>query len=162
MTAKKRVPWRGVALASLFGLFVLAAAFLFVSRPATLRVEPLAVITADGQQHKFTVEIADTPASQQRGLMFRKHMDDDRGMLFEFREVGPVSFWMKNTYIPLDMLFIAENGRVTAIHENAVPQSLEPLPSGGPVSAVLEINGGLARRLGIGIGSTVSHPFFGE
>ena len=92
--------------------------------------------------------------------MFREHMDDTHGMLFLFPNRTFRSFWMKNTLIPLDMLFIDVDGRIKKVHHSAVPGSLDTIPSDHPVSAVLEINGGLAKRLGIRVGDIVEHPAF--
>ena len=92
---------------------------------------PLEIATSSGQ-HAFQVEIAANDASRERGLMDRRYMAPDHGMLFEFDRDEPVSFWMKNTYIPLDMIFIAPSGVVTRIVANAEPLSERVIPSGGP------------------------------
>jgi uncharacterized membrane protein (UPF0127 family) len=126
-----------------------------------VHTEELVFVAKDGKQHKFNVEIADTPARQEIGLMFRKSMDGGAGMLFEFGlPARPIAFWMKNTLIPLDIVFIDAAGRIVNIAANAVPQSLTPIPSGGPVTGVVEINGGEAKSLGIKAGDKVVHPFF--
>jgi len=117
------------------------------------------VDTAAGPR-KFTVEMALTPAQQEQGLMYRRKLAPDAGMLFDFVAMGSRAFWMKNTLIPLDMLFIETNGRIADIHERAVPLSEEIIPSALPVRAVLELNGGTVARLGIKIGDTVHHPIF--
>ena len=122
-------------------------------------LEPLTIATATGN-HVFSVESATTPAARERGLMYRSFMPMDRGMLFEFDRDGPVSFWMKNTYIPLDMVFIGRNGKVTRVVDRAEPFSETPIPSGGPCAAVLELNGGVAAAIGLMVGDTVRHPFF--
>jgi uncharacterized membrane protein (UPF0127 family) len=92
--------------------------------------------------------------------MFRRSMPADRGMLFDFGKVQPISMWMQNTYIPLDMLFIRSDGTIARVAENAEPLSTRSIPSGEPVLAVLELNGGTARRLGIKAGDRVEHPLF--
>ncbi len=119
-------------------------------------------LKGDWGQARFSVEIADTPASRARGLMYRENMARFAGMLFFFPKPQSVSFWMKNTLIPLDMLFITEKGRVAKIHENAVPGDLTPISGGEGILAVLEINGGMARRLGIEVGSVIRHPGFDQ
>jgi uncharacterized membrane protein (UPF0127 family) len=102
---------------------------------------------------RFSVEIADTPDEQARGLMFREHMASSAGMLFVFPRPKHAVFWMKNTLIPLDMLFIDATGRVTRVHPQAVPQDETPIDGGDGVKMVLEINGGLAARLGLAEGA---------
>ena len=103
-----------------------------------------------------------TDAERSRGLMFREKLGPYEGMLFDFYQEAPVSFWMKNTLIPLDMVFIAGDGTVRHIHANAKPLSTDTIPSEYPVRAVLEINGGSARLLGIKPGDKVKHPIFGN
>jgi len=116
---------------------------------------PLTITTADGQTHKFTVEVASTPDQQSYGLMNRQSMPADHGMIFPYEPAQPVAFWMKNTLIPLDMIFIAPGGRILRIESNAVPLSLEPVGSGDVVEAVLELNGGRAAQLGLAAGDQV-------
>jgi len=111
---------------------------------------------------KFDVEMAVTEAQREHGLMFRKQLGPYQGMLFDFFHEQPVTFWMKNTLIPLDMVFIAGDGTIKHIHANAVPLSTDTIPSEFPVRAVLEINGGSARLLGIKPGDKVKHPIFGD
>jgi uncharacterized membrane protein (UPF0127 family) len=120
----------------------------------------LDVVTAGGGRHSFAVELAETPEQLAQGLMFRSQMAADAGMIFDFGRPRPVSMWMKNTLIPLDMLFIDETGRVTGIHERAIPGSLAVISSPGPVKSVLELNGGTAQRLGLRVGDMVEHPWF--
>ena len=107
---------------------------------------------------RFTVELALDPAEQSRGLMFRESMPRGAGMLFVYDEARPVSFWMRNTLIPLDMIFADETGTVIRVHDRAVPGDETPIPSGGPALAVLEINGGLAERFGIEPGDVLRSP----
>jgi uncharacterized protein len=110
--------------------------------------------------HSFQVEMAVTPEEKERGLMFRRELPDGRGMLFDFQADQPVAFWMKNTYIPLDMLFIRGDGRILRIAENTEPLSERNIPSGGPVRAVLEVIGGTAKKLGIAPGDRVGGSIF--
>ncbi|WP_380875079.1 hypothetical protein ACFB49_03210 [Sphingomonas sp. DBB INV C78] len=113
-------------------------------------------IATSGGKRAFLVEMARTDAEQARGLMYRTELAPDRGMLFPYDPPQPASFWMKNTLIPLDMIFIRPDGTIARIAENTVPESLEPVPSGEPVSAVLEIAGGNAAAQGIAVGDKVS------
>jgi uncharacterized protein len=116
---------------------------------------PLTITTASGKAHRFTVEVARTPEEQARGLMERQSLGPDKGMIFPYQPPQPVAFWMKNTLIPLDMIFIAPGGRIARIEANAVPLSQEPVGSGDPVEAVLEIAGGRSAELGIAAGDRV-------
>ncbi len=122
-------------------------------------LDSLEIVTSTGR-HAFQVEIADNEATREHGLMDRRYMAPDHGMLFEFDRDEPVAFWMKNTYIPLDMIFIAPSGVVTHIAANAEPLSERVVPSGGPCIAVLELNGGMAASIGLKVGDKVRHPFF--
>jgi uncharacterized membrane protein (UPF0127 family) len=110
---------------------------------------------------KFEIWLADTPARQSQGLMFVRSLPALRGMLFVHESPRPVGMWMKNTFIPLDMLFIDAKGRIQQIVENTTPHSLDVIRSNLPALAVLEIAGGEARRLGIKPGQQVNHPAFG-
>jgi uncharacterized protein len=127
------------------------------ARPAGLHT--LEIASKSGV-HVFTVEIADTQAQHEKGLMFRKNLPEGQGMLFDFHEEQEVSFWMKNTYIPLDMIFIRGDGRISRIVENTEPLSTQVIPSGGPVLAVLEVIGGTARKFGLAPGDRVAYPIF--
>lgn len=109
---------------------------------------------------RFTVELADDPGERARGLMFREYLATSHGMLFVYPEPGAPQFWMKNTLIPLDMLFITPEGRVQHIRENAIPGDLRPSGGGPGVIAVLEIGGGVARMMGIAPGAELRHPAF--
>jgi uncharacterized membrane protein (UPF0127 family) len=141
-------------------VFALASIVLFVL-PAAAQSAPLheelVVVTAAGEHH-FQVEIADEPRERARGLMFRREMAADEGMLFDFEEEQPASFWMRNTYIPLDMLFIRADGIIESIGERTTPLSEKSVTSRGPVRYVLEINGGLSDQLGIEAGDSVAGP----
>ena len=127
-----------------------------------LPVEALQITTHDGHTHRFRVEIADNDASRERGLMFRKSLGPDAGMLFDFHTTQYVSFWMKNTLIPLDMVFIDARGTVVNVAANATPLSEANIPSAGPVLAVLELRGGRAAQLGIQAGDQVHERIFGN
>ncbi len=113
-------------------------------------------ITQDGKAHAFRVEVARTGEEQQKGLMGRTTLPKDGGMLFPFAAPKIATFWMKNTLIPLDMIFIRKDGSIDRIAENTVPESLAPVASGGEVVAVLELAGGTAAALGIDESATVS------
>jgi len=120
------------------------------------------VVVSGGRETRFDVDLATNDAERSRGLMFRKELGALEGMLFDFYQEMPVSFWMKNTLIPLDMVFIAGDGTVKHVHANAVPLSTDAVPSLYPVRAVLEINGGSAALLGIKPGDKIKHPIFGN
>ena len=123
--------------------------------------EDRVTIRGDWGQATFTVEIADSPATRARGLMYVETMPRMAGMLFIYDRPQPVSFWMKNTLIPLDMIFASPAGEILRVHENAIPGDLTPIPGGDGVQMVLEINGGLSARLGIVAGDIMQHPAFG-
>jgi len=112
--------------------------------------------------HSFSVEVVDNDASRAKGLMFRRSLPEGAGMLFDFKVEQDVAFWMQNTYIPLDMIFIRADGRIHRIAENAEPMSTKQIPSGGPVLAVLEVIAGTTRKLGIAVGDRVAHPIFSK
>jgi uncharacterized membrane protein (UPF0127 family) len=117
-------------------------------------------IESSSARLRFDVWVADTAAHRSQGLMFVKKLDAKRGMLFLYREPQVVSMWMKNTLIPLDMLFVAADGRIIRIAPRTTPHSLASITSMGPVTAVIEIGGGEAERLGIVTGARVLHPAF--
>jgi hypothetical protein len=120
----------------------------------------LVLHTATGE-HAFNVELVDTPESRAKGLMFREELADDAGMLFDFKQEREVSFWMSNTLIPLDMIFVGADGVVKTIHVNARPQDLTSIPSQVPVQFVLEIPGGRSEELGLQPGDTMEHERVG-
>jgi len=122
---------------------------------APANTEPLTI-----NKHVFNVEVARTMKELEQGLMFRTDIADDGGMLFLFPSEQDASFWMKNTFIPLDMLFITRDGTILSIHENAVPQDLTPLSAGGLVLYGLELKGGAVARTGIKIGDKISNKSF--
>jgi len=137
-----------------------------------LPLAPLAPANAAGQDtieivtrtgvHAFSVELATNTAERAVGLMYRKELPEGHGMLFDFHEDQPVKFWMHNTYISLDMIFIAGDGRVVHVAENAKPLSDDMILSGRPVRAVLEVIAGTARKFGIAAGDRVTGSFFGK
>lgn len=131
------------------------AAQLAVHPVSGLTVVPLTVTTASGA-HAFKVEVAATPGEQERGLMFRQVMGADEGMIFPMNPPRPAAFWMKNTVIPLDIIFIGADHKVLNVAANAVPYDLSPLPSDGAAAAVLELIGGRAAQIGLKPGDTVN------
>jgi uncharacterized protein len=152
---RKRGPMRALRLTA-FVAFVLLLAVGPV-RPAG--VQTLEIASKTGV-HAFTVELADNDAEREKGLMYRKELPEGRGMLFDFHQEAPVGFWMENTYISLDMIFIRGDGSILRIAENTEPLSTRIIPSGGPVRAVLEVIGGTARKMGIAPGDRVASPIF--
>jgi uncharacterized membrane protein (UPF0127 family) len=147
---------RPVLVLLLLAFPLAAAAQLQVFKTSSLTID-----TAGGPQ-RFAIELALTPAQQEQGLMFRRELAPDAGMLFDLGEERIATFWMKNTLIPLDMLFIAGDGRIADIHERAVPLSEATISSSVPVRAVLELNGGTVARLHIKVGDVVRYPVFGN
>jgi uncharacterized membrane protein (UPF0127 family) len=142
-------------------VFTLLVAVACGPAPASAaEFQTLEIATKNGVQ-PFSVELAVTPEEHERGLMFRKELPEGRGMLFDFKTEQPVEFWMHNTYIPLDIIFIRGDGRILRIAENAEPLSDKHIPSGGPIRGVLEVIGGTAKKLGIAPGDRVAHPIFG-
>jgi uncharacterized protein len=143
------------------GLVVLAVGLMAcagdLARAAELQTLEIASKTG---VHAFQVEMAITPEEKEHGLMFRRELPEGQGMLFDFQFDQNVAFWMKNTYIPLDMLFIRADGRILRIAENTEPLSERNIPSGGPVRAVLEVIGGTAKKLGIAPGDRVGGSIF--
>jgi len=131
---------------------------------AQLQTFPKAELTivSASEPHKFTVELATTPGQMEQGLMFRQSLAPDAGMLFDYRTPSMAAMWMKNTLIPLDMLFVDQQGRIINIHERAVPGSLDPIAATAPARAVIELNGGTAAHLGIKPGDRVIFPIFGN
>ncbi|NBC34029.1 MAG: DUF192 domain-containing protein [Alphaproteobacteria bacterium] len=152
---------------TLLRLFFAAAILSFAAVPVaaqpqpTLPTEELRIESGSGGDYRFTVELAVTPQQQARGLMFREEMAPDHGMLFLFDPVRPVSFWMRNTPLSLDMLFIDAEGLITNIAARTTPMSDRSYASAGPVRAVLEVNAGVAALLGIEPGDRVIHDAFG-
>ncbi|MGQ0446668.1 MAG: DUF192 domain-containing protein [Beijerinckiaceae bacterium] len=149
----------------------LCASLVFLcSRPLALAIdasppqgnlERLAIVTASGT-HEFSVEVMRGGPQLARGLMFRRYLPQDRGMLFDFATERPVTMWMKNTFLPLDMIFIGRAGKIVGLAENTEPLSKKIIHSGAPAYAVLEVNAGTAARIGLRIGDSVRHPLFGK
>lgn len=124
-------------------------------------LEPLEIVTASGT-HRFSVEVMRTEPQREQGLMFRRYLPQDRGMLFDFKTERRIMMWMKNTFLPLDMIFIERAGTVVGVAENTEPLSERIIPSGAPAYGVLEVNSGTAARIGLKVGDKVHHPLFGK
>jgi uncharacterized membrane protein (UPF0127 family) len=150
-----------VGPAGRWGALASVVAFcLFVNLGAqAASVQSLEIVTKSGVQ-VFSVEMATTEQEKETGLMYRKELADGRGMLFDFSPEQEVSMWMKNTFIPLDMIFIRADGRILRIAENTEPQSLAIIPSNGLAKGVLEVIAGTAKKYGIVPGDRVAHPLF--
>lgn len=138
--------------AGLCALLLPAAARAAVCAPDAVEIR------GPGGQQRFSVEVADDGKERSQGLMFREHMPASAGMLFVYDRPQRAAFWMKNTLIPLDMIFADATGRVTRVHSNAIPGDTTPIEGGEGVQFVLEINGGLAARMGIAAGAELRHP----
>ena len=143
-----------------WSIALITFALAFASGPARAAGEQTVEIASKTGVHIFAVEIADNDADRAKGLMYRKELPEGRGMLFDFHRDQEVSFWMQNTYIPLDMIFIRGDGRILRIEENTEPLSTRLIPSRGAVRAVLEVIGGTSRKLGIAPGDRVASPIF--
>jgi hypothetical protein len=124
--------------------------------------EKLVIVTRDGARHEFQVEMALTPEQQRVGEMFRKSVPPDGGMLFDWSRTQESQMWMKNTLVPLDMVFINADGTIRSIAEDTVPESLAVVDSRGPVRATLELAGGTTERLNIRVGDKVEQRIFGN
>ena len=133
-----------------------AIAFAAMLAPVTAFAEDLTLHTSTGD-YRFSVDVVDTPESRAQGLMFVTELADDAGMLFDFKEQREVSFWMRNTFIPLDMIFVGTDGVVKTIHVNARPQDPTSISSQVPVQFVLEIPGGRSVEIGLKPGDTMEH-----
>ena len=141
-----------------FLLFIGSFNFAQAQEPMLLPVDATELtILSNSERHRFKIEVADEPLERQRGLMHRKKMSEDRGMLFVFDNEGRRSFWMQNTPLPLDLLFISSSGRIKAI-EQGEPFSTASIAPDVPARFVLELNAGTAQKLGIKIGDRVEHP----
>ncbi len=145
--------------ASLVILCASAAALAIDAPPPQGNLEKLEIVTASGT-YEFSVEVMRSGPQRERGLMFRRFLPEERGMLFDFATERPVMMWMKNTYLPLDMIFIGHAGKVVGFAENTEPLSEKIIPSGAPAYGVLEVNAGTAARIGLKIGDSVRHPLF--
>ena len=146
-------------LAALLVAVACAAPPAMAAPPSAAAVDDLTIATASGDHH-FSVEVMRSRDELERGLMFRRQMAADHGMLFDFGSPQPVTMWMKNTYLPLDMVFIAADGRVVSVKQNAEPLSETTIYSGGLVLGVLELNAGAAARIGVKPGDRVADPMF--
>ena len=141
-------------------------ALYFVSLPAAAQQDvvfpesTLEIETQSGTRHTFRIELAETDPLRQRGLMFRNEMAPDAGMLFTYKRDRVISMWMANTYLPLDMLFIESDGRISRIAESTIPLSRESISSRKRARGVLELNAGTVRRLGLSVGDRVIHERF--
>ncbi len=151
---------RALAAASGCFIFFFDAAAVAAAATSGDCEETALLLRGDWGSAAFTVRIADDFAERARGLMYAESLPRGEGMLFLYDRPQPVSFWMKNTLVPLDLLFMDETGRVVRVHENAAPGDTTSIPSGAEVVAVLEINGGLAAQYGVTTGSFAEHPFF--
>jgi uncharacterized membrane protein (UPF0127 family) len=148
--------WCAILLSAL-----LAARAAAAPAAASFEESALTVDAAEGE-FEFQVEMAVSPEQRSQGLMFRESLEEDRGMLFDFGRLQPVSMWMRNTYVPLDMLFIDADGRITQIAQHTQPLSDAVVASREPVRAVLELRAGVSAKLGIKPGDRVIHPMFVE
>ncbi len=152
---------------SIFAFFALALAVLAgpsafaADKLATFTTGELTIASSNGE-HKFRIELALDRQQQEQGLMFRRTMDPDAGMLFVYDHPQEITMWMKNTILPLDMIFIKADNPVLRVAERAVPQSLAVIPSGGPAQSILEVNAGTASRLGIKPGDKVTSSALGN
>ena len=131
----------------------------FAQEIVTFERSPLYIITESGK-HEFEVEMALTDRQQTQGLMFRRSLPRNAGMLFDYRMARSINMWMKNTYIPLDIIFIGNDGKIVNIAQRTIPHSEAMITSRGKARAVLEVNGGTVSRLGIIPGDKVEHPIF--
>ncbi|MCI0598447.1 MAG: DUF192 domain-containing protein [Beijerinckiaceae bacterium] len=152
-----------LGIAIYLGLFLILAQAALAGEPLRpqLKLEGLEIVTSSGR-HAFSVEVMRSDPQRQRGLMFRRFLPQDRGMLFKFEAEYPLMMWMKNTYVPLDMIFIGRSGKVVGLAEHTEPLSEKVIPSGAPAYGVLEVNAGTAARIGLRIGDTIRHPVFGK
>ena len=145
--------------------YLIAVALLLAALPAwaleNFATSELTSPTSGGPR-KFTIELALTEPQMEQGLMFRRSLAPDAGMLFDFKQPTTVTMWMKNTVIPLDMLFLDPNGKIIDIHERAVPYSTDIIAAKAPSRYVVELNGGTAARLGIKPGDQVTSPVIGK
>lgn len=145
----------------IFALLVILTTVLAGAAQAECRADRVD-LKNDQTQVRFDIELAQTPQERSRGLMFRENLPRGAGMLFVFDPPQPVAFWMKNTLIPLDMIFSDRSGMVTHVHEGAIPGDLTPIEGGDSVYAVLEINAGLSARYGIRPGTQLRHEIFSQ
>lgn len=159
--AVERQPAAIATVRWLFLLMLVASLCLTALVVQAASFDPLTITTRKGAV-QFTVEMATTPEERAKGLMYRTELKPDAGMLFDFEVDQPVYMWMKNTYIPLDMLFIRADGRIASIATDTTPLSTETISSDVPVRAVLELPAGTVRARGIAVGDVVSHRMFSK
>jgi uncharacterized protein len=170
---RARASFAALTLASLLALALVAplvpaaaaqpaadAPFMPLHEPLERYPQQDVTVRSGTRQHTFRIWLADTPERREQGLMWVRSLQPDRGMLFVFEQPQPVSFWMKNTYVSLDLLFVAPDGRIIRIAENAEPLSPRKIDSMGVVRGVLEIPGGRSRQLGLKAGDRLLHPAF--
>ena len=148
-------------LCAIIAVVLMAALVEAAPAPVTFEQNSLAIDAAH-DRFEFQVEMAVSPEQRSQGLMFRESLEEDRGMLFDFGKPQRAAMWMRNTYVPLDMLFIDADGRITQIAANTQPLSDAVVASREPVRAVLELRGGVSAKLGIKPGDRVIHPLFTE
>jgi len=142
-------------------LIILLSPSAAFSQGQTCPEGEVGVFAPDGSLRSlYQVSVADEPSERERGLMFVQRLPADEGMLFVFETAGEVGFWMRNTLIPLDMIFIDQTGRVVRVHHGAIPHDETPIWSGAPVTGVLEVIGGEAGRAGVEAGDLIRSPFF--
>ena len=149
-------------VSGLLATVILLASAVTAAESSPALEEATLTIEASDERFEFQLELAKTPAERARGLMFRESLADEHGMLFDFGHPQPVAMWMRNTLIPLDILFIRSDGRISRITRNAEPLSDRVLESGEPVRAVLELRGGLTAERDIEPGDRIIHPLFDE
>jgi len=148
-----------IVLSFVYLAFGTVGSGLYAQDGVIFRRDHLKVVTESGA-HVFQVEMAETPRQRTQGLMWRRHLPESSGMLFDFGNSAPVVMWMKNTYVPLDMIFITANGTILNIARDTVPESTAFINSGGPVRGVLEVPAGTTARLGIRPGHRIDHSWF--
>ncbi|WP_406853536.1 DUF192 domain-containing protein [Alsobacter sp. KACC 23698] len=152
-------------LSRILSVAIVCLAFGCVLAPRPAQAEPaletLVILTQQGPR-TFEVEVMRTDEERAKGLMFRRYLPADRGMLFDFKETQPVMMWMKDTFIPLDMVFIRKDGTIARVAADTEPHSTRTISSGEPVFGVLEINAGMAAKLGVRPGDKVQHALFGS
>jgi hypothetical protein len=159
-TKSRAAAWRFPYVQTWIFLALAGAIWIFAGSGAyAASIQPLEIVTKTGV-HVFSVEMATTEEEKTTGLMYRKELAEGKGMLFDFTPEQEVSMWMKNTYIPLDMIFIRADGRILRIAENTEPLSTKIIPSRGLAKGVLEVIGGTAQKYGIQPGDRVAHPLF--
>jgi uncharacterized membrane protein (UPF0127 family) len=156
--ASKRATF--TAMLALFWVAVCIVASPGVTARAAEPLQKLDIASAGGVTHMFQVELARKPEERERGLMFRRYLPKDRGMLFDFGSPEPATMWMENTYLPLDMVFIRADGIIARIEAHTEPMSRRVIAAGEPVLGVLELNSGVCDALGIKAGDRVIHPIF--